>query len=373
MKKIITFFSIIVLLQTANAQDLDHLMTRRYISCPDIEYNCSFLIPDYYQRGLNDSLNYVLEYWENRCGISDLLYQTKTLVNIKNRTFNEKDINDDLFTKLVAYRKRKVNNIFYSGMYSRYYPSDYTNGLYNSFLESLSNDILNQTNLTLEEKFITDLYSNKTKLSDLATDKYAGNRFKNQYEQFVDSIKHLPEFTFTIYSGFFITNQSVNTIGNNGIIGFGFGGIFNKNSIDMLLDFKFGGPKKEYDVLYKNSVITTNEYTGMYVGLEYGRTLLSYNNSEYYLSGGLGGERITAIARDDENDIDPKFLWSPNYSVGMGYRYRYNYKNYLSFQFRYQHLDFDNPSGTKLEGNTFTLRVLWIISSNGMKSLLPKL
>ncbi len=373
MKAILTIFSIIILIQTTKSQDLDHLMTRKYINCADIEYNCSFLIPDYYKRGLNDSLNYVLDYWENRCGINDLLYQTKILVDIKNGTFNKNQINNDLFKHLVEYRKRRVNNLKYSGTNWRFYSRDYTNGLYNKFLDSLSTEILNQKNLTEEEEFVTKLYSNKAKLSELDTDDNSNNLFKNQYKSFVDSVKYLPEFTVTFYSGLFIPNQSANILGNNGIFGFGFGGIFNKNSIDLLLDFKFGGPKKGYKVLYKDSLITTNEYVGMYVGFEYGRTLLSINNSEYYLSGGLGGERITAVARDDENDIEPKSLWSPNYSVGLGYRYRYNYKNYASFQFRYQYLDFDNPSGTKLKGNCFTLRILWIISTNTKKSLLQKL
>ncbi|MCT4637766.1 MAG: hypothetical protein N4A72_08645 [Bacteroidales bacterium] len=373
MKKIITYLTFISFLYTVNAQDLDHLMTRRHINCYDIEYNCTFLISDYYNRGLNDSLNYVIKYWENRCGSNELLIQTKTLIDIKNRTFNKANINNNLFNSLIDYRKREVYSMRYSGMHMNYYPIDYTAGAYNSFLDSLSTEIRDINNLTEEEKFIVDLYSGKAKLSELKTDRYSSKLLKKHYNSFEDSIKLQPEITYTVYSGLFMPNQSLSVLGVNGIIGIGIGGIYNKNSVDLLWAFKFGGPKEDYKVLHNGSLVTTDKYAGMYVGLEYGRTILTRKNSEFYLSAGFGGERITAIPENDKKDIDAKFLWALNGSAGLGYRYRYNHKNYVSVQLRYQYLDFNNPSGTKLEGNSFTMRLMWVFSSNGMRALLPKL
>jgi hypothetical protein len=38
-------------------------MKKRVLSSDDIFYNATFLIPEMYQRGSNDSLNAVVEFW----------------------------------------------------------------------------------------------------------------------------------------------------------------------------------------------------------------------------------------------------------------------------------------------------------------------
>lgn len=370
MKRIISIAILFGLIQTIYAQDLDHLMTKRSLNCMDIEYNCSFLIPDYYNRGLIDSLNQTLVYWENRCGENYLLFQIKTLINIKQGLFNDKNVDKAFFDKLVAYRMWNIYYDSYSISNWGYSSNDIRNGLYD-LLDTLTLELEKSSNLTATEGFLINMYLGKSKLYELKSEKYSNIILSNYYTGYVDSILRIPEFTISIYSGVFIPTQSASTLGSHGIIGFGLGGIFYKNSIDLLLDFKFGAPKESYEVLYKDSIITSDVYTGMYVGFEYGRTIYMKNKSEYYLTGGAGGERITAVYRDDKIDKDPKFLWSPNYSIGLGYRYRYDYKNILSIQFRYQYLDFDNPSGSKLNGNSYTIRIMWVLSSNSKRKLIP--
>lgn len=373
MKRFLIITLLFSLGQISIAQDLDQLMTKRYISCADVEYNCSFLIPDYYREGKTDSLDMVLDYWSKKCGENNVLFQTKTLLEIENGTFDDKDINRKLFDKLVVYRRTNLYRLPGAKYYWSSYPYSYTGIEYLFFLDSLANEIQNTSNLTTTEDFVIGIFNGDKRLYDLETEKYAGTFLSHQYRRFADSIMRIPEFTFTFYSGIFIPTQSAGTLGPHGIIGFGLGGNFYKNSIDLMLDFKFGAPSNSYEVLYNDSVISSDVYTGMYVGLEYGRTVLIKNKSEYYVSAGAGGERITAVYRDDAINQEPKFLWSPIYSVGLGYRYRYNYQSSLSLQFRYQYLDFDNPSGTQLEGNAFTIRILWTWYSNGMRKILPKL
>ena len=351
-------------------QNLDHLMTRHFISCQDIEYNSSFLIPSYYRRAETDSLKYILDYWENRCGYNELIFQTRTLLDIKEKKFNEENIDKTWIYRLMDISRNR-RPYPYSPYNWRYYQSNYTNGLFQEFLDSLSTD-LEKENLSETENFLVSFYAGNSKLGDLK-DKYPGSKLNDYYSQFVDSVLRLPEFTLAIYTGAFFPTQSAATLGNHGLLGFGIGGIFYKNSIDLLLDFKFGPPKEQYHFLYHDSLISSDIYTGMYVGLEYGRTILIKEKSEYYISGGVGSERITAVYRDEEKDRDPKFLWSSAYSLGVGYRYRYDYKNSISLQFRYQYLDYNNPSGTRLKGGSYTLRLLWILSSNHMRNLIQGL
>lgn len=354
-------------------QNLDHLMTRKYLTCQDIEYNCSFLIPDFHKRNLIDSLNYTIQYWENRCGLSNLLFQTKILTKIEQKTFNENEINKKWINWLIDYQRYNNAILRYSNYGWRYYNIYYPNGLYIDFLDSIANVIASDMKINLTEKYLVNFYLNNFKLKDLRNEEYANSILGKLYNKYIDSIAKLPELTVSLYTGLFFPKQSAKILGNHGMIGFGFGGIFYKNSIDLLLDFKFGPPKSEYEIIYGDSLISTNKYTGMYIGLEYSRSIIKKEKSEFLLTGGFGGERITAINSDEENNIEPKFLWSPCYSVGLGYRYRYNLKTYINFQIRYQYLDFDNPEGTRLTGNSFLFRIILITSSNYQRNLIHRL
>ena len=256
MKTHIFFALLCFITVTANSQNLDHLMTRRYVSCQDIEYNSSFLVPGYFQKGEIDSLNYVLDYWQKRCGYNSLIFQTRTLLDIQQRKFNEASIDRSWIYQLMDI---SVNQRPYEA--SRYsWRFNYTNSLYYGFIDSLARD-LDKNDLSESERFLVRLYSGNANMSDLK-DKYPGSKINVYYSQFVDSISRLPEFTMSLYTGGFFPAKSGATLGNHGLIGFGFGGIFYKNSIDLLLDFKFGPPKEPYNVLYNDSIITSDKYTG---------------------------------------------------------------------------------------------------------------
>lgn len=177
--------------------------------------------------------------------------------------------------------------------------------------------------------------------------------------------RKLPNYTFLLYSGVFIPTQSASVLGNHGIIGWGFGGSLNRNSLDFLINFKFGPPKGSYEVLDKDSLITTNKYRGMYLGLEYSRTLLIRNKSEYYISVGYGAEYLSAFKNEKKKR---KVLVSPSFNLGIGYSYRLNDRNRFSIQFRYKYLDFENHSGTELTGNSYIIKIIWI---NEMPRLIP--
>ncbi len=188
-------------------------MTKRYLSCLDIEYNCSFLIPDYYNRGIIDSLNYTLVYWENRCGENDLLFQTKTLINIKQGLFNDKNVDKALFDKLVVQRKSNIYYSPYTISYWGYSSNNRKNGLHD-FLDTLSVELEKTSNLTVTEDFLINMYLGKSKLYELKSEKYANTKLSNYYTEFVDSILRIPEFTLSIYSGIFIPTQSASILGS---------------------------------------------------------------------------------------------------------------------------------------------------------------
>ena len=60
--------------------DPEALMTKRIITCPDILYNASYLIPGYYEKGSIDTLNSVLDFWEQNCGITEPITRCRILI-----------------------------------------------------------------------------------------------------------------------------------------------------------------------------------------------------------------------------------------------------------------------------------------------------
>jgi hypothetical protein len=147
----------------------------------------------------------------------------------------------------------------------------------------------------------------------------------------------------------------------------------------LLLDFKFGRAKESYEVVHQGKLVTTKEYAGLYLGMEYKRILIRKSTFDFSLLTGGGGERIVSIYANKTNNVLPKFFWSPTFNGGFGFRHYYNNHKqydynipYWGLQMRFNYLNFINKGGTDISGNAFSIRFIWGISNNSQRKRLYK-
>jgi len=361
----------------AQIDNLDNLMTRKYISCEDVRYNCSFLIPDYYQKGKLDSVNLLLDYLEKRCGGIEEIRITRLLFSIQNGTFNEKQINATTFYELMSYNRLKMNTSQFERYGMGFYDwgsSDYLDAFYRNFTLKLANS-LKDKQLTPTEQFFVNFYadSSAVKIGKLLnSNDYAGTLIQQRYKSYKDSVKRIPAGHLGFYTGCYIPLGNNQILGNKLLLGFRFGSKFYKNYLNFCLNAKIGKAKDEYFVMHENQLTKTDVASGAYIGAEYERVLFASKKTAFLCALGFGGENTTAIQADTDADIKSKILWTTNFNGGLGIKHYYGFDRYIGLSASYNYLNLNNKGGTDLSGNALSIRLAYGFSSNWQSDNLYK-
>jgi hypothetical protein len=88
----------------AQEQDLESLMTKQFLTCQDIAYNCMSLIPKFHRRGKDDSVRLVLSYWRNACGANVDNIRMEVLLDLDQNVFSGLYYKDELLEALYGYK-----------------------------------------------------------------------------------------------------------------------------------------------------------------------------------------------------------------------------------------------------------------------------
>jgi hypothetical protein len=308
----------------------------------------------------------LLAYWERKCGMNEVIYQTKFLFSILNRTFDDKTLTPDILDEIIQRNssKKTSNKYFYpSYRHTHYFRPDTA---FIQFSTAVGRKALTK-DLTKTEAFLVKSYvdSNQIKLIELENEAYDNTVLQSLYKQYKKKIFQESEFHLALLVGSFSPLGANKLLGNKFAFGTYMGYKFKGNNLGFVLDFKVGANKNTYLVVSQGKAIETKLSTNLYLGMEYGRILKATNKSEFSILAGAGGERMTTVYADKPNNVDALFLWSPNLSSGVEFK-RYYIKShafsglrYWGLQARFNYLNFVNTGGTDISGNGFSIRLIW--------------
>ena len=381
MKRIVKSFLLFIISLPVYAQSdyVESLMTRRYLSCFDILYNVSYLIPEFYEKGNKDTLQAIMAYWENKCKISDNLLRCKILLSIDNGSFNEMMYNDNdirnmlrLCAKTTVHGNRRVywDNWEYS---NPYYFENETEERLKKFIVSLSKTLLETKDISAVEEFSLYVYSedfDKAKRM-LESDELDGTRIKELYLQQQKFIEQSVYFHNDWMLGVWIPQGNLGILGIHPLFGYRLGMKVKKITADLTLGVKFGKSSNTYQVYKDEKIWDTDYFGGIYFGLDAGFELFRLGKSSIDIIGGIAYENINTLDEKNEdccpccsnnNNKISHNLNSLNLSIGLGYKFhfkkiRYN-QRYVGVDFKYNFVNFKNPRGTNLDGNTYTVNLL---------------
>src|SRR6188474_3200186 len=103
MKKL--FFLVVLLASGAQAQQgFDSLMTRRVPTCLDISYNCTYLFQEYVTAEKEDSVRMLLEYWQGKCRMQEMIQRSRILYALRFHTYNDSLIDDNALYYMSQFR-----------------------------------------------------------------------------------------------------------------------------------------------------------------------------------------------------------------------------------------------------------------------------
>lgn len=361
MKKITTIFLTVFITVTALSQNnIEKLMTRRYLSCDNINYNVSYLIPEYYEKGEIDTLNSIIKYWEDHCGNSEELTRCKILFAIERNDFEEKIYNSDILDLLFLYK----NNAFRKKSESLYMQNDRFNLInipdtLNKFTEKLAIHLLERNSLTALEEFFLRIYSNDfmNTFSMITSDKFNGTLLQKLYYKEVEKYENQIIFHGDYLLGTWIPFDKLSIVGSHPFLGVRGGIRYKKLIVDATMGFKFGKSPNTYQVYLKDSLWNTDHFLGGYLGLDLAYELLKYRKNSFDLIGGVAYDGFDALDIPEKNIS--KTINALNLNIGLGYKHQISEWYYWGVDLKYNFINYKNPGGSNLLGNSLSINLIF--------------
>jgi hypothetical protein len=367
MRKLLLYSLTFLLYGQLYSQEVEGLMTRKSISCNDIIYNSAFLIPEHFEKNNMDTVAAIVNYWENQCGIIEPLLRIKILLAIKADTLNENIYSNlPIIIYLLNYREKKRAEV--SGVeFGDYFGTLQAMKLFDNFTQELAIELKKKENSELDNFFL-DFYSNNFekifwRLQDTTL---TGSNVEESYDSEVSKYINRSEGHFSVYSGTWLPIGNLSIVGIHPIIGFQAGLKIRKVLIDGVLELKLGNSPNVYFVQKDDSLYSTTHFFGGFLGLELGYELMNFKSFEVdFLAGsGWDGFDVLSIGSSSDPNRITKTISALNFNLGIGFRKYFRNRSYIGIETRYNFINYSNPKGTDLSGNTLTIRLKHGVSRN---------
>lgn len=370
MRRLLKVILLIVITNSSYGQieNIESLMTRRYVSCEDIFQNVQYLIPEFYEKGSTDTLNAIVRYWEKNCGPSEVVTRCKIILSVSQGNFSEKIYDTNILNNLIVYKNRYSYAIPYG--YMRYGLNRYEirPDTLDKFTMHLAKSLLKHHDLKPIEVFFLRIYSNdfENTFAMLRTEAFDGTILQELYTNEIRQFDKQPLLHGDYLLGVWIPEDNLNIVGTHPFLGIRGGIKYKKLTVDLTLGFKFGRSPSVYQVFENDSLWNTAHFFGGYFGIDGGFGLLKLKRSNIDLIGGIAYDGFDALqinGQNSNNDIT-KSINSLNLNIGLGYKFNFNSWNYLGIDLKYNFVDFKNRRGTDLSGNAITVNLIYGICGN---------
>ncbi len=355
LKIIVKTFAIIIISTSAFGQidSIENMMTRRKLSCMDIYYNASYLIPQFYNKGAIDSAQAIINYWEKECWPSELTLRCKILVAIRNKSFTEDIYDSTIINTLFFYKQSRSTTDLYE-----YYENDL-----DTFTIATSKQLLDNENITEIEKFFLRIYSNdfENTFGMLQGKNFNGTKIQEYYFREIKRYKNQVSLHIDILTGAWVPLDNLQIVGSHPYLGMRMGIKYRRLFADVSLGFMFIKSPNIYRVYKNDSLWNTDHFFGGYFGLDLGSGLLSIKSHHLDLIGGVAYDGFDALKVDypgTDDDLS-KTINSLNLNIGLGYKYYLSPYHYLGIDGKYNFVDFNNPEGTDLTGNVVSINLIY--------------
>ncbi len=213
------------------------------------------------------------------------------------------------------------------------------------------------------------LYSGETGrfFSLLRDDKYQGSQLTEVYKERVAYFQKRPELNMGVGSGVWIPTADLEVIGFKPTLDI-FAGVKYRNTyFDLAFSMRFGQTQKPFKLSVRDSIVETRNYQGGFLGIE---TTHIFFRPENYAMGMFisGGADLIDVVEDRQDPIRRTFVAA---AVQMGPVASYHFPNRSRVSAKlgyYMFLNHSNTVGSSLQGNAWSLRILFGFSDNARKT-----
>jgi hypothetical protein len=348
------------------------LLNKQRVSCQDVSENSQILIPEYYQRGNRDTINGIMQYWEEKCGLSEELFRLKVLLAIQADTFNEKTYSNlPVLNYVLTYKDWRIYYLKISQQ--AYYKNIVlSNANFDRFTQNLAEALSRKNKLQPIEKFYVNLYAKKDSnsfLEPLKDSALNATMLKKQYDSTLKHYLKKPKTHLSFFSGIWIPTQNLKTLGIHPILGTQMGFETRKFCFDITGEVRFLKSANPYHVEKDGVHYSTQHYFGGLLGLDAAYSLGKRNKNELLISCGAAYEGFDALTQKSTSGKEEtlKSIGTFNLNPGISIRRFIFKRSYIGLDFRYNIINYNNKNGTDISGNAFTIRLKYGVLSNPIR------
>ncbi len=349
------------------AQDIDveEMITRHSIDCEDIARSATSMIPGYYQAEDTDTLQAILRYWEESCGITEPMMRFTILWQIETNTFNEDWLPDHLPAMLMDYREATesetdTHDYFHFGEWE-YHAIDEG---YRRFTSSMAERLQAYEDLSPVESFFANFYGHdfERAMSWLGDGALEGTRVDSLYAEHIEESREIRPAGYThggFYFGFWSPSGNLDALGVHPQVGMSMDMIRGRALYGFQLRLGFGDTSRPYTTEIGGNHVSTNNFLQLTAGLQLGVDLLNSASHSLFMTGGLAYDAIDPTSAAEREAGLTGNLQTLNLNTGLTLHRRFERGNLFSIMVNYHIVNYDNPGGTDLSGNVLTFGIAY--------------
>lgn len=374
-----------LLVQRAAAQDddgFDRLMTKKRISCADIEENARFLIPGYHSSGRMDSIRYLLRYWERNCGNEEAITRMTLILDAEAGILDSYPFSRRTIWNLRDFKRKslfaKENPDWKSVIIgnSIWGEQDKVNDPFDLFTSVLAQDIRSRSERAFDVQLLTFYGGDLDSLFSLLSRKGISNTaLQSSYDSVVTEVHDMYTYDMAAVLGVIRPNRRLSIIGTHPETGFSFGVSRRRWNGEVVLALRFVTAATHYVVVKDGIPVSTRHYAGAYIGAHTAYDVIQSRRHDLFLTAGVAYDEIEAIPPTSSKATDDVSLGSLNLNLGAGVRWYMgsDRSGYLSAELRYNNVAFPNPGGSDLTGDLWSVRLAYHFSDDWKYQLLRSL
>ena len=341
--------------------DVEPLMETGTIYWYEVSYECSKLIPQYFMQEKQDTLLALLRYWEEQTGVMEPVRRFWMLYQIHRNQFDPDFVNQIVVEDMIDYQETITLTDDDSTDW-KMWGDPYVSAEFNQFTRNLAVDLLQYADLSDDEWLICLFYShNFDEFWQLVKNEQVAHT--HVYQEFQKTYKEigLLDLHYDVFAGYYSPRKQLTKLGPKVMLGGGFGLEIERLLLDFTLLLRFMQPSDAYVVYEGGERFETQQYTGLYIGIEPAFQLYDWGQFKVDLLSGLALDIIEAVPeKENPNALQSVLLMSSNLNLGIAARY-YPKKEklfYIRGQMRYEFSGYDTDGGTELaDGEALTVRL----------------
>ncbi|MFN2396000.1 MAG: hypothetical protein ABR597_09970 [Bacteroidales bacterium] len=326
--------------------------------------------------GNDETLAELLFTWEQECGLTEPVFRARALQLIADGRFPGPLDESLLLEKAVAFEIRyrinteespSVRDFFYEE-YEEYFGYVPLNEDFDRQTLRIANRLKNQVDKNTLEYRLLELYSGNTESFFLALKEggFAETPLARDYNKRVAELLKLPEINLGVRAGTWFPMSDLDILGVHPALGVNLGIKKNRNYLDAIFDIRFGKAANPVTLVVQDTLVTTSNFQGAYMGLEWSRVLVKGTGYEIELFAGAGYDVIDLI--EEGQDPERQTFGSVAAYFGPSYRYIFANRTWLSLRPGFYLLNHKHEGGSSFKGNAWSFSIVFGFSDNARKT-----